>query len=94
MNKTVRIVLYVLSLLTVAGLLTVFVLAAKQQGKPAGQDAAAGSEADETPGAQNGGSEIADGAENDGPDAEDAGRREDTAEPGADTAQKEPEPES
>ncbi len=91
MNKTVRIVLYVLSLLTVAGLLTVFVLAAKQQGKPAGQDAAAGSEADETPGAQNGGAEIADGAENDGPDAEDAGRGEDTAEPGADTAQKEPE---
>lgn len=69
MNKTVRIVLYVLSLLTVAGLLAAFVLAGKQQGKPAGRDAAAGSEADGVPGAEDGGPGIADGAEDARPDA-------------------------
>lgn len=69
MNKTVRMILYVLSLLTVAGLLAAFVLAGRQQENPARQDAEAGV-ADEASGTESGGPGNEDGTEKNDPDTE------------------------
>lgn len=83
MNKTVRMVLYVLSLLTVAGLLAAFVLAGRQQENPARQDAEAGV-ADEAPETESGGPGSADGTEKNDPDTEvvvGTEKTENTAEP-------------
>lgn len=96
MNKTVRIVLYVLSLLTAAGLLAALVLAGNRQGKPAEPDMAAGSGADETPGAETGGpgeaqvGSEAERTEDERPDAAGAGTED--AEPGADATEAGTEP--